>query len=62
MNSFINFFAIIITAFVFALWLLPAYMMYHISDKSITGWGILYLPIVLITFCWGGILYKKYFK
>lgn len=62
-ESFKNFLAIIITLMLFALWILPAYM-YHItpaSDGTVSAWGILYLPVFILSCLWGNILHRKYF-
>lgn len=59
MQSFINFFAFFITFMLFALWGLPAFMMYHGGDGR---WAMLYLLIGFITFMWGIVMWKKYFN
>ncbi len=59
MNLFTNFLATLITFFVFALWFLPAFMIYHGGKGE---WGMAYLPIFGLSVCWGIILMKKYFQ
>lgn len=58
METFKNFLAVLITLLVFALWILPAFMMYHGLSNS---WGTLYLPICILTGLWGGVLWNKYY-
>jgi hypothetical protein len=63
-KAFVNFFAVLITLIQFALWLLPAYMIYT-SPSDPTGkpgcWGILYLPLFIMACVWGDMMRRKYF-
>ena len=59
---FTNFMAFIITLLIFALWILPAYMLWHIVDPGHSGWGFLYLPIIALTILWGIVINNKYFQ
>jgi hypothetical protein len=58
-QSFTNFLATLITVFILITWFIPAYIVYHGFNGL---WGILYLPIFIVTLMWGDILRDKYFK
>ncbi len=58
MNLFTNFLATLITFFVFALWLIPAFMIYHGAEGM---WAFAYVPIFVISIGWGVVVTKKYF-
>ena len=49
--------AILGTLFIFALWVLPAFMMYHGGARE---WSMLYIPIMIFTLVWGILMDKWY--
>lgn len=55
---FKNFLTILLILLTFLLWLFPAYLIYLGLPNQ---FGMLYLPIVEITFCIGHILRKEYY-
>ena len=62
-ETFTNFMAVLITLMIFSLWILPAYMIHitPVSDGLVSAWGILYIPVFILTCLWGSILHRKYF-
>lgn len=49
--------AILMTLFLALIWIIPAYMQYH---TSVHAWGILYLPIFLLTAGFGFLMNQWY--
>jgi hypothetical protein len=47
---------LVITVGIFGLWLLAAYLMWHLD---INGLGIIYLPITVLSFFWGWTIYDS---
>lgn len=60
MEKFKNFLTILITILIFLLWFLPSREAHYYSLNSPIG--VLYLPIFIITICWGAILYNFYYN
>lgn len=56
---FKDFLTILLIVLTFLLWLLPAYLIYLGLPNQ---FGMLYLPIVGITFCIGRIVYIEYYR
>ena len=50
---------ILTTLFIFALWILPAYMMMHGHSGK---WAVLYMPIFVITVIWVFLMSLEYFN
>ncbi len=59
-NLFTNFLTVFISILLFILWLIPPYMMSRSNEWG--NWGALYIPVVILSICWGRILHKKYFE
>lgn len=57
MEKFRNFIFTLITLFVFILWFIPVFMIYHGYRNE---WGFLYLPIIGISFLWGLVIANTY--
>lgn len=48
--------------FIGFLWILPLIMLTCVpSFFASEMWGIIYIPIVALTICWGAILYQEYY-
>ncbi len=54
-----NAITIIITFMLFTLWFLPAFMIYHGGHA---GWGILYIPLVFMSWIWGAAIHDEFLK
>mgnify|MGYP001568892555 CR=1 FL=1 len=55
-----DFLACLITIMFFTLWLIPLYVVYQKGELG--GVCLLYIPILILTACWGDVLNKTYFK
>ena len=60
MEKFKNFLTILITILIYLLWFLPSREAHYYSLSS--SIDVLYLPIFIITICWGIILYNFYYN
>jgi len=69
MEKFTNFLTVFVTVLLFFLWLLPAICIMQTTKIGETTsyfvtnpWGLLYIPIFIMTMTWGNILYRKYYS
>lgn len=60
MEKFKNFLTILITILIFLLWFLPSREANYFALDSVIG--VLYLPIFILTICWGTVLYNFYYN
>lgn len=57
-----NFLTIFMTISIFGLWIIPAFMMYHDEPSDTPSfWGMLYIPIIVITLMWISVVNRAYF-